>query len=51
MGALSPWLFGLVLDAGGGDGLAAWGWAWTLLGVFALLGPWATWRLQRMQRQ
>lgn len=51
MGALSPWLFGLVLDAGSGDGIAAWGWAWTLLGVVALVGPWVTWQMQRMQRQ
>ncbi|MBW7902112.1 MAG: MFS transporter [Rhodocyclaceae bacterium] len=46
MGVLAPWLFGRVLDAGGG-GPAAWGWAWTLLGVVAVVGPWATWRLQR----
>lgn len=47
MGVLSPWLFGLVLDVGGNDSIAAWGWAWSLLGLFALVGPWATWRLQR----
>ncbi|MFC5302297.1 MFS transporter [Azospira restricta] len=50
MGVLAPWLFGRVLDAGGG-GPAAWGWAWTLLGAVALAGPWATWRLQRLPRQ
>jgi MFS family permease len=47
MGVLSPWLFGLVLDFGSNDGIAAWGWAWSLLGLFALVGPWATWRLHR----
>lgn len=49
MGVLAPWLFGRVLDAGGGSP-AAWGWAWTLLGAVAIVGPWATWRLQRLPR-
>lgn len=50
MGVLSPWLFGVVLDLSGGNSLAGWGWAWTMLGAGALFGPWATWRLQRLRR-
>ncbi len=50
MGVLAPWLFGCALDAGGGTP-AAWGWAWTLLGMVALAGPYATWRQQRLPRQ
>jgi MFS family permease len=41
-GALAPWVFGLVLDATRGAGLAetrVWGIAWSVLGVGALLGP------------
>ena len=41
----SPWLFGVVLDTAGGTP-AAWGWAWTMLGALALVGPWATWKLR-----
>jgi hypothetical protein len=52
VGAVSPWVFGLVLDfgqksAGIGAG-AAWGWAWTALGVGAVLGPVATLRLRAL---
>lgn len=47
MGALSPWLFGRVLDHFAADPALAWGWAWSLLGVVALAGPWLTWRLMR----
>jgi MFS family permease len=44
-GAVSPWVFGLVLDLGQGAD-AAWGWAWTVLGLGAMLGPVATLRLR-----
>ena len=44
-GAVSPWVFGLVLDLGQGAD-AAWGWAWTVLGLGAMLGPIATLRLR-----
>jgi len=51
-GAISPWVFGLVLDLGQGAGGvhtdAAWGWAWTALGVGAMLGPIATLRLRAL---
>mgnify|MGYP002367893210 CR=1 FL=1 len=50
MGVASPWLFGVVLDVAGGTP-AAWGWAWTMLGALALLGPWATWKLQSGRKQ
>lgn len=51
-GAISPWVFGLVLDLGQGAGPradAAWGWAWTALGVGAVLGPIATLRLRALR--
>lgn len=52
-GAVSPWLFGVVLDLGQGtDGIrasTAWGWAWTALGVGAALGPLATLRLRALR--
>jgi hypothetical protein len=48
---VSPFVFGLALDlAGGGAGTThafAWGVAWTTLGIGALLGPVATWKLRR----
>jgi MFS family permease len=51
-GAISSWVFGLVLDLGqGAGGLsadAAWGWAWTALGLGAILGPIATLRLRAL---
>ena len=49
VGAISPWVFGVVLDwAGAGDpGQQAWGLAWCSIGIGALLGPLLTWRLQR----
>jgi MFS family permease len=49
MGVLSPWLFGIVLDAyaGRADSGFAWGVAWSMLGVVALAGPWATRQLQQ----
>jgi MFS family permease len=52
-GAISSWVFGLVLDLGQGAGAvradAAWGWAWTALGVGAMLGPIATLRLRALR--
>jgi MFS family permease len=50
-GVVSPFVFGWALDlAGGGRGSTdafAWGMAWATLGAGALLGPIATWKLQR----
>ena len=50
-GAISPWVFGLALDWGQAH-LAvagnAWGWAWTTVGLGALVGPWMIWRFQRL---
>ncbi|HVE89000.1 MAG TPA: MFS transporter [Burkholderiaceae bacterium] len=53
MGAISPWVFGLVLDwVGAGDpGLQAWGLAWCTIGIGALLGPLLTWQLHRSLAQ
>jgi len=49
-GAISPWVFGLVLDLEGGVRTdAAWGWAWTALGIGAVLGPIATLRLRALR--
>jgi MFS family permease len=49
-GVVSPFVFGWALDlAGGGKGSTdpfAWGVAWATLGLGALLGPLATWKLQ-----
>ena len=42
-GVISPVVFGWALDASGGS----WGLAWVTLGVGALLGPLATWKLRR----
>ncbi|MEP6608492.1 MAG: MFS transporter [Burkholderiaceae bacterium] len=49
MGAVSPWVFGVVLDAvgNGHPSQHAWGLAWCSMGIGALLGPWLTFRLQR----
>lgn len=51
-GAISPWVFGLVLDWGhAGNGLpdhVVWGLAWSTLGLGGLLGPLAIWHLRRM---
>jgi MFS family permease len=50
-GAISPWVFGLVLDWGRTDGglpdHVVWGLAWSTLGLGGLLGPLAIWRLRR----
>ena len=49
-GAIAPWAFGLVLDLEGGlRADAAWGWAWTALGLGAMLGPIATLRLRALR--
>ena len=49
MGAISPWVFGVVLDWAsvdmGAPDRQAWGLAWCSTGVGALLGPLLTWRL------
>ncbi len=51
-GVISPVVFGWALDlAGGGKASGdafAWGIAWTTIGLGGLLGPLATWRLQKM---
>ncbi|MDP2133852.1 MAG: MFS transporter [Sulfuritalea sp.] len=51
-GAISPWVFGLMLDWGrSGDSLpdhVVWGLAWSTLGLGGLLGPVVIWRLRRM---
>ena len=50
-GVVSPVVFGWALDAAGGGRLStsafAWGIAWSTLGLGALLGPVATWRLRK----
>jgi MFS family permease len=48
-GVVSPAVFGWALDLAGGasGGAFAWGIAWTTLGLGALFGPVATWRLRR----
>ena len=50
-GVVSPFVFGWALDfAGGGKGSTdafAWGLAWATLGLGAMFGPIATWKLQK----
>ena len=50
-GVVSPVAFGWALDAAGGGRMStnafAWGIAWSTLGLGALLGPVATWRLRK----
>jgi MFS family permease len=51
MGAVSPWVFGLVLDAARAaqwSETTAWGLAWSSLALGALPGPLIAWRLRRM---
>jgi MFS family permease len=52
MGVVSPVAFGWALDLAGGGRTSgdpvAWGIAWTTLGLGGLLGPLATWKLQRL---
>jgi MFS family permease len=54
-GVISPVVFGMALDwAGGGRGSTdpfAWGIAWTTLGIGAMFGPLATWKLQKLQQE
>jgi MFS family permease len=51
-GAISPWVFGLVLDWGRAGGSlpdhVIWGLAWSTLGIGGLLGPLVIWRLRQM---
>ena len=44
-------MFGVILGTGVGGvrADAAWGWAWTALGLGAMLGPVATWRLRALR--
>lgn len=53
-GVISPVVFGWALDLAGGGKMSgdtfAWGVAWMTLGLGGLLGPVATWRLQRIMR-
>lgn len=50
-GVVSPVVFGWALDAAGGGRVStspfAWGIAWSTLGLGALLGPIATWRMRK----
>jgi MFS family permease len=50
-GVVSPFVFGWALDVAGGGKASteafAWGIAWSTLGLGALLGPLATWKLRR----
>jgi MFS family permease len=48
-GVISPVVFGWVLDLFPGEP-QAWGYAWMTLGIGALLGPLATWKLHRASR-
>ena len=51
MGAISPWVFGVVLDWTAGPSAPdqrAWGLAWCSIGAGSLLGPWLTWRLHKL---
>jgi MFS family permease len=52
-GVISPVVFGWALDLAGGDKTSgdafAWGIAWATLGLGGLLGPLATWKLQRLR--
>jgi MFS family permease len=55
MGVISPVVFGWALDLAGGGRTSgdafAWGVAWVTLGLGGLLGPVATWKLQRALRR
>jgi len=46
VGVVSPVVFGWALDLSGNT----WGWAWMTVGLGALLGPLATWRLRTLMR-
>jgi MFS family permease len=51
-GVVSPFVFGWALDLAGGGRASpdtfAWGIAWVTLGLGAMFGPIATWRLRRL---
>jgi MFS family permease len=51
-GVVSPVVFGWALDLAGGERTSgdafAWGIAWSTLGLGALFGPLATWRLRKL---
>lgn len=51
-GVVSPFVFGWALDLAGGGNTSgdtfAWGIAWVTLGLGAMFGPIATWRLRRL---
>jgi len=53
-GVISPVVFGWALDLAGGGKMSGepyvWGVAWATLGLGGLLGPLATWKLQKLQR-
>jgi MFS family permease len=53
MGALSPWVFGLTLDAvaawDGGRGALPWGLAFCSFGLVGAAAPWAVWKLRRLR--
>jgi MFS family permease len=46
VGVVSPVVFGWALDLSGNT----WGWAWMTVGMGALLGPLATWRLRSLMK-
>ncbi len=55
VGAVAPTAFGLMLDLTNSGGtqrafgyLPQWGWAFSMLGLVALIGPWAMWKLRSM---
>jgi MFS family permease len=46
-GAIGPLVVGMVLDlSGGGENVASWGYAFASMGLVALLGPFALWKLR-----
>jgi MFS family permease len=46
-GAIGPLVVGVVLDvSGGGDSINSWGYAFASMGIVALLGPIALWKLR-----
>jgi MFS family permease len=53
-GAISPTVFGLILDLTNADQAKAlgyipnWGWAFSMLGLVALFGPWMMFKLRAM---
>jgi len=46
-GAIGPLVVGMVLDlSGGGESVTSWGYAFASMGLVALLGPFALWKLR-----